>query len=250
MPYGNKSQNLQTRLQKTTNLFGHREPHEIVGTKSWARVKNQTQNISYNAVKSQERFFEGMSHEDKMSFIKNKIPHSFPSDQFIKNTKLIDNINYWVDEHGWHYVEGGEFDGMWVNPTYPNKLFRGDRRTMQISPTTSETVEFPCSSFEEDPKGIALHVSANNTHVNILPNKWTNVDDTRRGRKIIRQNKMRSRRHSRWEQYNEADNIKDPIERREVIAGLKMKFQSEDIKKEQKVMGYTDEEIAMANVDN
>ena len=121
---------------------------------------------------------------------------------------------------------------------------------MQISPTTSETVEFPCSSFEEDPKGIALHVSANNTHVNILPNKWTNVDDTRRGRKIIRQNKMRSRRHSRWEQYNEADNIKDPIERREVIAGLKMKFQSEDIKKEQKAMGYTDEEIAMANVDN
>ena len=34
MPYGNKSQTLQTRLQKTTNQFEHREPHEIVGTNS------------------------------------------------------------------------------------------------------------------------------------------------------------------------------------------------------------------------
>ena len=255
MPYGNKSQTLQTRLQKTTNQFEHREPHEIVGTNSWTRIKNQTQYINgYNAAKSQERFFDGMSHEEKLDFTKNKIPHKFLGDQFAKNTKLIDNINFWVDENGWHYIEGGEYNGMWVNPTYPNKLFRGDRRTMQISPSTSETIEFPCSSFEEDPKGIALHVSVNNsgTGLEILPNKWTNMDDTRRGRKIVRQNKMRERRHSRWEQYNEAENIKDPIERREVIAGLKMKFQSEDIKREQKAMGYTDEEMAMAmaNVDN
>ena len=167
--------------------------------------------------------------------------------KFTRNMKELDNINFWTDENGWQYIEGGEFSGKWVNPNYPNMLFDGATITLPISSTSSETSEFPVSSFEDDPKGIALRVTTNNTSIVVRPNKWTHYDDTRCGRKHLRHAKMYARRYSRWQQFDDANKIKNSIERQEVIAGLKMKFHSEDIEKEQKKMGYTNEEIALAN---
>jgi hypothetical protein len=240
MTYGKQS--LQTKLQKITP-FMRREPEEIVGSNAWIRVKTQS---TYNASSEQKCFFDGMSHEDKMDYIKN-IPCKFANPKYAKNMKELDNINFWTHDNGWQYIEGGEFNGKWVNPNYPNIIFNGKTITLPTSSTTSETSEFPVSSFEEDPKGIALRVTTNNTSMVVLPNKWTRYDYTRCGRKHIRHTRMYERRHSRWEQFDDANKIKNIIERQEVIAGLKMQFQSEDIQKDQKKMGYTDEEIANAN---
>jgi hypothetical protein len=247
MPYGNKSQTLQARLQQSPSSSMYREPDEIVGSKSWICVKNATRNAQcYNASTEQNHFFDGMSHEEKTDYI-NNIPQKFINPKFSQNMNELDNINFWTDENGWQYIEGGEFNGKWVNPNYPNIMFNGRTITLPVSSTSSETSEFPVSSFEEDPKGIALRVTTNNTSMVVLPNKWTRYDDTRCGRKHIRHSRMYERRHSRWEQFDNANKIKNPIERQEVIAGLKMEFQSEDIEKDQKNMGYTDEEIAFAN---
>mgnify|MGYP006126484661 CR=1 FL=1 len=234
------------RQPPTTSMYS--EPHEIVGSTEWVCVKNNADNTKhYNATDEQKHFFDAMSHENKMNYI-NNIPCKFTDPKFTKNMRKLDNINLCTDENGWQYIESGEFRDKWVNPNYPDMMFDGATITLPISPTSSETTTFPISSLEDDPKGIALHVTTNNTlEVVVRPNKWTHHDDTCRGRKQRRYGKMRERRHSRWEQFDNASKIKNPIERQEVLAGLKMKFYSEDIKNEQKKMGYTDEEIALAN---
>tara|TARA_R110002153_G_scaffold190135_1_gene342891 strand:- start:45 stop:782 length:738 start_codon:yes stop_codon:yes gene_type:complete len=236
----------QIRQPPTTSMY--REPHEIIGSTAWVRVKNKTCRINnYNASSAQKHFFEGMSHENKMNYI-NNIPHKFGNIKFATNIQELDNINFWTDENGWQYIEGGEFSDKWVNPNYPNMMFNGAKITLSISPTISETTTFPVSSLEDDPKGIALRFARHdNKSIMVIPNKWTHHDDTRRGRKQRRYGKMCARRYSRWEQFDNANKIKNPMERHDVLAGLKMKFYSEDVENEQQKMGYTNEEIALAN---
>ena len=253
MPTGNKSITLQNRLQQVAPSFS-RDAHNIVGTKEWAFTKCHDEHfIKYNAEKAQESFFSSMSHEEKQEYL-SKIPRAFADSQKLKNEQFIDNITAWIDGNGWQYIEGGEAHGSWINPHYPNQTFQGGGASLPVAtclPVANrvETVEFPLSPFEDDPHGIACHVIVNTagSRKEIRPNKWTDLSSTRRGRKQKRTVEMYNRRYSRWEQYNEANQIKDVMRRNEAIAGLKMKFHNENVKREQKKMGYTDEQIAAAN---
>lgn len=247
MTNGNKSITLQNRLQQTSRSFS-RDTHNIVGTKEWAFTKRSDRNvIKYNAEKARESFFSSMSHDEKQNYL-SKIPRAFADSQKLKNEKFIDNITAWIDGNGWQYIEGREAHGSWINPHYPNQTFQGGMASLPVT-NGVETIEFPLSSFEDDPHGIACHVNACNSGLRkeIRPNKWTDMAATRRGRKQKRTVEMYNRRYSRREQYNEANQIKDVMCRNEAIAGLKMNFHNEDVRREQKKMGYTDEQITAEN---
>ncbi len=53
-----------------------------------------------------------------------------------------------------------------------------------------------------------------------------------------RANASSIRRQKRWEEYQMAGKIKDPMKRQYAIEALKAKFLSKDIRKEQAEMGY------------
>ena len=161
------------------------------------------------------------------------------------NESLIDDINRWVDGNGWQYIDGGEYDGSWVNPRYPNRIFTGTSRTLPITGGVSETVVFPIASNDEDPIGLACHIEVSNagTRCNILPNKWTNYDSTRKGRLWAKYAASAVRRLKRWEAYQAANKIKDPLKRQDTTYALKAQFLSEDMLKEHVEMGYDPDDL-------
>jgi len=206
---------------------------EIPGTKEW-RILNELKSlkVKYNAKKSRENFFENSSVEDRRIYSKN-IPRTFETNS--NNETLIDNINEWVDGNGWQYIDGGEHNGSWVNPQYPNRIFKG---VSSVIPTRdgSETIEFPIAAMDEDLLGLACHYKVQNigTKCKILPNKWTNHDSTHSGRLQLRHNTSHIKRLKRYEAYEEAEKIKNPVSRENAILNLKAEFLSDDIIKERK----------------
>jgi len=206
---------------------------EIPGTKEW-RILNELKSlkVKYNPKKSRENFFENSSVEDRKVYNKN-IPRKIETNS--NNEKFIDNINQWVDGNGWQYIDGGEHNGSWVNSQYPNRIFNG---VSSIIPTSegSETVEFPVAALEDDLLGLACHYEVSNTGTKckICPNKWTNHDSTYNGRLQAKHNASHVRRLKRYEAFDEAEKIKNPIKRADAILDLKAQFLSDDIVKEHK----------------
>ena len=239
MPRGNRRASLAVRLADIQPR-GIVPPEEIPGTKKWCyRRDMESGRVKYNAEKAQESFFSSCSVQEQAAYDQ-LIPHTLSTDLESNNESLIDAIDRWVDGNGWQYIDGGEYDGSWVNPSYPNRIFNGTSRTLPIRGGVSETVVFPVASDDEDPIGLACHfeVSIAGTKSNILPNKWTNYDSTRKGRIQAKNNASSIRSLERWEEYQTAGKIRDPMMRQHAIQALKSKFLSKDIRKEQVEMGY------------
>lgn len=235
MPRGNRKENLSTRLARLPNR-GVVPESEIPGTSEW---NHRNKSIPINTDKMCESFFEGYSHEERQHYLKNCIPRTVKHGKFSANERLIDNINRWIDENGWQYIEGGEYDGSWVNPQYPNRIFQGNAITLPITGGDCETVEFPVANHEEDTIGLALRfeVYCAGEKMNIIPNRWRSYDSSRKGRKQVRSNKRRARRQKRGEAYAEAYNIKNPEKSVEAVATLKAQFNMEDVHRERAKMG-------------
>ena len=239
MPRGNRKASLSNRLANIQPR-GIIPPEEIPGSQTWLLKKNlESTRLKYDAKAAQESFFDSYSVEELAAYAK-LIPHTISMGLESNNESLIDGINRWVDGNGWQYIDGGEYDGSWVNPRYPNRIFTGTSRTLPIRGGISETVEFPVATNEEDPMGLACHFEVSNAGMqsNILPNKWTNYDSTRKGRLQAKANASSVRRKKRWEEYQTAGKIKDPMKRQFAIQVLKAKFLSKDIRQEQTEMGY------------
>ena len=224
MPRGNRKESLAVRLANHVPR-GIVPAHEIPGSYEWAVLKHLEKGPDlYNEKERVERFFDGYTMEERAHYY-TLLPHAFPASLETANETLIDNINRWVDSNGWQYVEGGDFNGSWVNPRYPNRIFTGMTLSLSVIGAV-ETVEFPMACSEEDPIGLACHVEIRNggTSASILPNKWTQCDSTRRGRRIARSNASAIRRRKRWEEFHEAEKIKDPMRRKEAVHSLRSKF--------------------------
>ena len=239
MPRGNRKASLTERLANLQPR-GIIPPAEIPGTKTWSYLRDlDSLGGKYNAQRAQESFFANYSVKEIAAYAQ-LIPYTMSIGVESNNESLIDNINCWVDGNGWQYIDGGEYDGSWVNPRYPNRIFIGTSRTLPIRGGVSETVVFPVASNDEDPIGLACHfeVSIAGTRCNILPNKWTNYDSTRKGRLWAKYNASVARRLKRWEAYQTAKKIKDPMKRQDATYALKAQFLSEDILKDHAEMGY------------
>jgi len=239
MPRGNRKASLSNRLANIQPR-GIVPPEEIPGSQTWLLKKfMESTRLKYDAKAAQESFFDSYSVEELAAYAK-LIPHTIQMGLELNNESLIDDINGWVDGSGWQYIDGGEYDGSWVNPRYPNRIFVGTSRTLPIRGGISETVEFPVATNEEDPMGLACHFEVSNAGMqsNILPNKWIDYDSTRKGRLQAKANARAIRRQKRWEEYQAAGKIKDPMRRQYAIQALKSKFLSKDIRKEQAKMGY------------
>ena len=236
---GNRKASLASRLANIQPR-GIVPPGEIPGSQAWSCLRDlDSLVVKYDAQKAQESFFANYSVEELAAYAK-LIPRTVPMGLESNNETLIDGINRWVDGNGWQYIDGGEYDGSWVNPRYPNRIFVGTSRTLPIRGGDSETVEFPVSDNDEDPIGLACHIEVSNagTRSNILPNKWTNYDSTRKGRLQAKANASSVRRLQRWNEYQTAGKIKDPMKRQFAIQALKAKFLNKDIRQEQTEMGY------------
>jgi hypothetical protein len=244
MPRGNRKASLAVRLANIQPR-GIVPPEEIPGSQTWILKKFlESTRLKYDAKAAQESFFDSYSVEEQAAYAQ-LIPHTISMGLESNNESLIDGINRWVDGNGWQYIDGGEYDGSWVNPCYPNRIFTGTSRTLPIRGGSSETVEFPVASNEEDPIGLACHFEVSDAGMksNILPNKWTDYDSTRKGRLQARANASSIRRQKRWEEYQAAGKIKDPMKRQYAIEALKSKFLSKDIRKEQAEMGYDSDHV-------
>ena len=236
---GNRKASLASRLANIQPR-GIVLPDEIPGSQTWLLKKNlESTRLKYDAKKAQESFFANYSVEELAAYAK-LIPRTISMGLESNNESLIDGINRWVDGNGWQYIDGGEYDGSWVNPRYPNRIFVGTSRTLPIRGGDSETVEFPVATNEEDPMGLACHFEVSNAGMqsNILPNKCTNYNSTRKGRLQAKTNASSVRRLQRWNEYQTAGKIKDPMKRQFAIQALKANFLNKDIRQEQTEMGY------------
>jgi len=238
---GNRKASLAVRLANIQPR-GIIPEEKMPGTYAWSKQRDaESCRGQYNAKIARESFFANRSVAEIAEYAY-KIPKTNPIRQESKNESIIDNVNQWIDGNGWQYIDGGEYDGSWVNPQYPNRIFSGSSRTLPIRGGVSETVLFPIANNEEDTIGLACHfeVSMAGTKCSILPNKWTNYDSTRKGRLQAKNNASSARRQKRWDAFEEAYKIKDPVKRQEANLALKAQFLSEDILKERTEIGYDD----------
>ncbi len=238
MPRGNRKANLSTRLAAVPKR-GIVPPQEIPGSTEWL---HENKPVRFDSTDLSETFFENYSHEERQHYLNNCIPRTVKNSKSVSNEYLIDNINRWVDGNGWQYIEGGEYDGSWVNPQYPNRIFKGNAITVPIRGGVYETAEFPVANHEDDTLGLACHyeVACAGTKMNILPNRWRSYDSTRRGRKQVRSNQRKARCQKRGEAFADANKINNPEKRADAIAGLRAQFHAEDVRRQQAVMGIED----------
>jgi hypothetical protein len=242
MPRGNRKANLSSRLANIQPR-GILPPEKIPGTKTWCYLRKEaTANIPYDSKKARDSFFSNFTSEELKTYPR-CIPRTRSYGTESTNETLIDNINRWIDGNGWQYIDGGEYDGSWVNPRYPNRIFKGTSRSLPVTGGVTETVEFPVANHEEDPLGLACHfkTSIAGTKSTVLPNKWTDFDSTRTGRVQAKNNAKAARRLKRWMEFQEAEKIKNPVSRQNAVHALKAKFLSEDFKTEQVRMDYDDD---------
>jgi hypothetical protein len=121
-----------------------RLPHQIVGSAEWG-IHQHNKNIARGATST-------------LSFDIPKNTNDHPSEEerisMNKESNLIDNIVGWTNHHEWAQFDGGENDGKWVNPKYPDKIFNSGSIYER---KTQEKTYFPISDLHEDPHGLALH---------------------------------------------------------------------------------------------
>ena len=229
MPRRNNRESLESRLKKIIPR-GKMHPEDIPGSFEWCLLQKQNSVDSYNKEFHHQSFFENMDTDEIHKFSKN-LPHCLPLPIWKQNEVLIDDISNWVDGNGWQYIDGGEFHGSWVNPRYPECIFQGATKTYPISSIVTETIDFPISSNEDDPQGLACHFETDHStfKTRIVPNKWAYYDATRRGRRQSKYNKLHDNRLKRWKQFQEIDKIKNPEQRANARTILKSNMPQEDI---------------------
>ena len=224
MTRGNRKESLNTRLAALTPR-GIQPVDKIPGTNEFHRAK---QNYSYNEKVVQKRFFDSYTLDEEKAYALT-IP-TIPNTNTV-NENIIDDINRLLDENGWEYIDGGEYNGGWVNSKYEYKIFKGTTCTLPTR-NGSETMEFPITSHEEDPLGLGFYYMVTNsgTKTSVLPNKWVKYDTTYRGRRQVRTSISGVERLRRYTEFQEAEKIKNPIDRREAIQLIKFKHELLKIK--------------------
>ena len=129
-----------------------------------------------------------------------------------RNQRKVDGIADHIDHHMWMRIDGGDHDGMWVNPAYESQVFASGK-IWDID--NNEWFYFPVSNDETDPKGLAFNVSTSGggMFTTISRNNWVSEEETRRGR---RKENFRVERHKKWQyennhmhKYEERDNFQD-----------------------------------------
>ena len=244
MARGNSKASLSTRISEmVSNLpTGPTSPEKIVGSAEWYTLKNIQKPNSYNRKKAQESFFSTYSLEERKEYA-NILPNRLSSSKR-QNEVLIDTIHTWIDDNEWQYIEGGKHHGSWVNPSYPNRIFSENSTTLLCSGNVSETATFPVCALEDDPLGLACHItcSMQGTKSTVKPNKWMSHDSTRTGRKQVRINSSRTLRTNRWQAFQEAGKITDPTKRAVAIRDLKASFLSDNISREYQKIREEDQE--------
>jgi hypothetical protein len=179
------------------NLNG-RDTNKIVGHQDWVNAKNS------------ELFGNGFKYTTRPSPTRNtlKKKQGYSEDQIAYNRKSIDNIINFTLDNNWQQIDGGEFDNRYVNSqVYPDKMFNYGKI---VEYSTNELHYFPVSNKEDDPEGIAFHYGVNSggQYYTIHTNNWTNMEDTRRGRREEkRQMKIDDRLATRYEYEEENKRI-------------------------------------------
>ena len=138
---GNRKASLAIRLANIQPR-GIVPPEEIPGSQTWILKKfMESTRLKYDAKAAQESFFASYSVRRTSCICATNSTHTISMGLESNNESLIDGINRWVDGNGWQYIDGGEYDGSWVNPRYPNRIFTGTSRTLPIRGGVSETVD-------------------------------------------------------------------------------------------------------------
>ena len=147
---GNRKANLSERLANIQPR-GIVPPGEIPGSQAWSCLRDlDSLAVKYDAQKAQESFFANYSVEELAAYAKTNSAHCSNGLES-NNETLIDGINRWVDGNGWQYIDGGEYDGSWVNPRYPNRIFVGTSRTLPIRGGDSEQLNFQFQTMTKIP---------------------------------------------------------------------------------------------------
>ena len=226
----NNSTSISARLANIVPR-GRQLIENIPGSHEWCVKQAMEHPKPEYGESNRAEFFERMTTEKAATYSK-YLPLSGPILQRKRNEMMIDNIHNWITANQWQYIEGDDCNGYWVNSKYPNQIFHGASYSYTISRGEKDTIEFPVSSSENDPLGIACHyiTDIDNLKTTICPNKWTKIDLTRKGRRQAVRNKIRAKKRAYWEKYQTIALIRNDEERRLALILLKNKSQLNNLK--------------------
>ena len=144
--------------------------NKIVGHPDWINAKISESNDGY---------IPKSSHNRNTLYKTTK----YSADQISTNRQLVDKVINYTFDNGWQHIDGGEHNNMWINSSvYPDKIFAYGK-IVELS--TGEVHYFPVSNNDEDPEGIAMRniVNPGGKRCTVVTNKWTHMENTRRGRR-------------------------------------------------------------------
>lgn len=182
-----------------SNPLMDRDPSNIVGTTEWAKKRNLESYLDTGTLSH-----SGLTRNQIYSSRRRKTTKSSGSDKS-RNEELIDNILNFIYKNGWQQIAGGEHDKKWINTRhYPEQIF--DTNSI-VELTTGETHYFPVASTDEDPVGVAMNYRGlgNGKHFNIVSNKWNNISEGRRGKRMEKYNEYYKRREKRKMGFSEQE---------------------------------------------
>lgn len=184
---------MQSAHELPSNPLMDRNPSNIVGTSEWAKKRNLE---SY--LETGKLCHSGLNRNQIYSSHRRKTVKITPSgSEKSRNEELIDDILDFVYKNGWQQIEGGEHHQKWINTKhYPEKIF--DTSSI-VELTTGETHYFPIASTDMDPAGVAMNFQGlgNGKHFSIVPNRWIDFSEGRRGKRTEKYNEYYKRREKR-----------------------------------------------------
>lgn len=157
----------------TRNNLNERDTNKIVGHPDWVNAKNS------------ELFGNGLKYNKSPGPIRNTLKEKkgYSTDQLAQNRKAVDDIINFTLDNNWQQLDGGEFNNRFINSkVYPDRMFDYGKI---VEFETNELHYFPVSNKEDDPEGIAFHhiVNIGGQYSTVHSNKWTSMENTRRGRR-------------------------------------------------------------------
>jgi len=190
---------MKSAQELPSNPLMDRNPSNIVGTSEWAKKRNLESYLDTGTLSH-----SGPTRNQIYSSRRRKTTKSSGSDK-ARNEELIDNILNFIYKNGWQQIAGGEHDKKWINTRhYPEQIF--DTSSI-VELTTGETHYFPVASTSEDPVGVAMNYRGlgNGNHFNIVSNKWNNISEGRRGKRMEKYNEYYKRREKRKMGFSEQE---------------------------------------------
>jgi hypothetical protein len=190
---------MKSAQELPSNPLMDRNPSNIVGTSEWAKKRNLESYLDTGTLSH-----SGPTRNQIYSSRRRKTTKSSGSDK-ARNEELIDNILNFIYKNGWQQIAGGEHDKKWINTRhYPEQIF--DTSSI-VELTTGETHYFPVASTSEDPVGVAMNYRGlgNGSHFNIVSNKWNNISEGRRGKRMEKYNEYYKRREKRKMGFSEQE---------------------------------------------